>query len=173
MLGTAAVNQQQAPSGTTFGGSTFQSLGRFPVSSGTLKVVLSDNANGYVIADAFRVVPDNSVVVDNGQAGFTQSGPGWTPYTGTGYNNNLDYAAAGTGTNTATWQVGSLAAGSYDVQMTWTAVANHATNATYSVFDGATLLGTVTVNQQQAPSGPAVDGSASRAWACSRSAAAR
>src|SRR5262249_20464001 len=68
-------------------------------------------------------------------------------------------AAAGTGANTASWQLTGLAAGSYDVQMTWNVVANHATNATYSVYDGNTLLGTVTVNQQQAPSGPTVNGS--------------
>ena len=133
--------------------------------------MLSDNANGYIIADALRVAVPNSVIVDNGQAGFTESGSGWTPYTGAGFNNNLDYAAAGTGTNTATWQVGSLAAGSYDVQMTWTAVANHATNATYSVFDGATLLGTVIVNQKQAPSAPSSVAAPSRAWGISRSAA--
>src|SRR5262249_19596327 len=56
LRGTVSVNQQQAPSGTTVNGSVFQSLGSFQISSGTLKVVLSDNANGYVIADAFPVV---------------------------------------------------------------------------------------------------------------------
>jgi hypothetical protein len=48
------VNQQQAPSGPTVNGTPFQSLGHFQVTSGTLKVVLTDSANGYVIADAAR-----------------------------------------------------------------------------------------------------------------------
>ena len=49
-------------------------MGHFPVSSGTLKVVLSDNANGYVIADALRVaIPvDNPV---NGVLGFVDNDP--------------------------------------------------------------------------------------------------
>ena len=44
-------------------------------------------------------------------------------------------------------------AGAYDVQMTWVAGANRATNATYLIYDGSTLVGTVPVNQQAAPSG--------------------
>jgi hypothetical protein len=264
LLKNVTVNQQQAPSGSTANGTAFQSLGLFPVSSGTLKVVLSNNANGYVIADAARIVsvpaapqvqvtagsqavsyngsfamsalvgqaasqtftvtntggatltltdpislptgftlasdfgstslaPGQSttfvvqmntakaaspsgtvsfgtnvsgenpfsftlrgtvatfVIMDNGQAGFSESGTGWTQYTGAGYNSTLDYAAAGTGSNTASWQLTGLASGNYAVQMTWTAVANHATNATYSVYDGSTLLGNFAVNQQQAP----------------------
>ncbi len=160
LLGTVTVNQQQAPSGTTVNGSAFQSLGQYKISSGTLKVVLTDNANGYVIADAFRAAVATGVIIDNGQAGFSETGTGWTHYTGTGYNNTVDYAAAGTGANTATWQLAGLASASYDVQMTWNVVSNHASNATYSVYDGSTMLGTATVNQQQAPSGTTVNGSA-------------
>ncbi len=161
LLKAVTVNQQQAPSGITVNGSAFQSLGQFSITSGTLKVVLTDSANGYVIADALRVATAvaSGTIIDNGQAGFSETGSGWTQYTGAGYNNNLDYAAAGSGANTASWQFTGLAAGTYDVQMTWNVVSNHATNATYSVYDGSTLLGTVTVNQQQAPSGTTVNGS--------------
>jgi hypothetical protein len=161
LLNTVTVNQQQAPSGTTVNGSVFQSLGQYKISSGTLKVVLTDNANGYVIADAFRaaVATATGTIIDNGQSGFTETGTGWTHYTGAGYNNTVDYAAAGTGANTATWQFAGLASGTYDAQVTWTAVFNHATNATYGVYDGNTLLGTFTVNQQQAPTGTTVNGS--------------
>ncbi len=159
LLGTVTVNQQLAPAGPTVNGTPFQSLGVFPVTSGTLKVVLTDAANGYVIADAARfVAAPPGVTIDNGQVGFSETGSGWTHYTGTGYNNTVDYAAAGTGSNTATWQLTGLASGTYDVQVTWNVVSNHATNATYSVYDGSTLLGTVTVNQQLAPSGPTVNG---------------
>ncbi len=273
LLANVTVNQQRAPSGTTVNGVPFQSLGHFPISSGTLRIVLSDGANGYVIADALSVTavpavplvqvtagsqavaPGGSVAlsalvgqsasqtftltntgaatltlsgpitlpagfiltsdlgttslapgqsttfavqldtsaagsysgtasfgtnvsganpftftlsgmvttsaaIDNGQAGFSETGSGWNHHAGAGYGNTLDYAAPGSGANTATWQLTSLAAGPYDVQVTWTAVSNHATNATYSVYDGGTLLGTVTVNQRQAPSGPTVNGSA-------------
>ena len=43
--------------------------------------------------------------------------------------------------------------GQYQVAITWTADADRATNASYSIYDGDVLLGRVTVNQQQAPSG--------------------
>ena len=55
LVGTVSVNQRNAPTGTTVNGRKFQSLGQFQITSGTLKVVLSDNANGYVDADAIRV----------------------------------------------------------------------------------------------------------------------
>jgi hypothetical protein len=156
LLATTSIDQTHAPSGdVVLNGVPFQSLGRFPITSGTVKVVLSDNANGYVIADAMYVkVATGQVVVDNGQYGYAETGTGWTSFNDpNAFNGNERYAAPGVGANTATWSVPDLAAGTYNVQVDWTAYANRATNATYQVFDGATLLGTVTVNQQVAPTG--------------------
>src|SRR5262249_20995451 len=62
-------------------------------------------------------------------------------------------APAGTGASTATWQFNNLPEGHYDVQVTWPAGPNRASDAKYTVYDGATLLGTVVVNQQLAPTG--------------------
>ncbi len=95
------------------------------------------------------VVVSGPVILDNGQSGYTESGPNWTDYTGEGYNNNEGYAPAGTGANTATWELTGLAAGGYEVQMTWLAKSNRATNATYQIYDGNTLLNTVQVDQTQ------------------------
>jgi uncharacterized repeat protein (TIGR03803 family) len=156
LLATTSIDQTHAPSGdVVLNGVPFQSLGRFPITSGTVKVVLSDNANGYVIADAMYVkVATGQVVVDNGQYGYAETGTGWTSFNDpNAFNGNERYAAPGTGANTATWSVPDLAAGTYNVQADWTAYANRATNATYQIFDGATLLGTVTVNQQLTPTG--------------------
>ncbi|HEY2895044.1 MAG TPA: choice-of-anchor D domain-containing protein, partial [Pirellulales bacterium] len=55
-LGTVNVNQTIPPSGDQSNAIVWQSLGSFSVSSGTLAVRLSDNANGFVIADAVRIV---------------------------------------------------------------------------------------------------------------------
>lgn len=55
-LGTVLVNQQQMPVGDQSNGITWQSLGKFNTTTGTLAVRLGDNANGYVIADAIRIV---------------------------------------------------------------------------------------------------------------------
>ncbi len=57
-LATIPVNQQLAPTGDISNGITWQSLGTFTVTGNTLRVRLSDNANGYVIADAVRIVKD-------------------------------------------------------------------------------------------------------------------
>ena len=51
------LNQQVAPSGPTVNRITSQNLGLVAITSGTLRIVLSSNADGYVIADATRVVP--------------------------------------------------------------------------------------------------------------------
>ena len=39
------------------GGAVFQNLATVQISGNTLQVVLSDNADGYVVADAIRLVP--------------------------------------------------------------------------------------------------------------------
>jgi hypothetical protein len=163
LLATILVNQQLAPAGgVTSSGVLFQSLGRFTISSGTLKVVLSDNANGYVIADALYVQAATlPAVVDNSQAGYSETGSGWASFSDSkAYLGNERYAAPGTGANTAIWQASGLAGGTYDVEIDWTAYSNRATNATYEVFDGATLLATLQVNQQLAPTGGATVGGA-------------
>ena len=53
--GTILVNQQAAPSGFSDQGGTWQDLGTFTISGNQLVVQLTNNANGYVIADAVRI----------------------------------------------------------------------------------------------------------------------
>jgi hypothetical protein len=74
-LGRVLVNQQLAPTGDQSNGITWQSLGMFSISTGTLAVRLADNANGYVIADAVRIVADGigPQVPEMDVAGFEQS----------------------------------------------------------------------------------------------------
>jgi len=55
-IGSVQVNQQQFPTGDQSNGITWQSLGWFTTNSGILNVRLNDNANGYVVADAIRIV---------------------------------------------------------------------------------------------------------------------
>ena len=52
-----AVNQQQAPVGISANNWTWQELGVYEPTSGTLTVSLANNANGNVIADAVRIEP--------------------------------------------------------------------------------------------------------------------
>ena len=55
-LSTTTVNQQLNPNGTTVSGVAFQTLATVTVHSGVLRVVLSNNANAIVVADAIRIV---------------------------------------------------------------------------------------------------------------------
>ena len=76
----------------------FQSLGQFTINSGSLSVVLSDNANGYVIADAMLVQVTGPSLVTNAQGGYSESGTGWNSFTDPkAYDDNERYVAAGTG----------------------------------------------------------------------------
>jgi hypothetical protein len=58
---TVNVNQRNAPSGVTADGYTWQNLGTVSITSGTLKVVLTDNASGTVSADAVRIVTTSTI----------------------------------------------------------------------------------------------------------------
>src|SRR5205085_9302859 len=55
LLGTVTINQQNAPTGTSYGYIPFQSLGTFTVNSGTVRVVLTGSDGGQTVADAVRV----------------------------------------------------------------------------------------------------------------------
>ena len=57
-------------------------------------------------------------------AGAGYSDTGWVNYTGDGYGGSLRFIGPGSGANTATWQFTGLAAGNYDVQLTWSAFSN-------------------------------------------------
>jgi hypothetical protein len=100
-----------------------------------------------------------NVIIDNGQSGYSETGTGWQSWP-TGYNGNHDYHGAGMGADTAVWQASNLAAGTYTVSATWLAGSNHASNATYQIYDGnGNLLASNTVNQQPAPTGTTINGS--------------
>ncbi|HWE97544.1 MAG TPA: RHS repeat-associated core domain-containing protein [Tepidisphaeraceae bacterium] len=159
----ARLNQQLAPSGPSYGGVNYQDLGTVAVSSGTLKVVLANDADGYVIADAVRVLATTSPASfsDDLEVGYTETGT-WSG-AGGGSDGDGEYRyAAGTNsssvTATATWQSSSVAAGTYDVQVTWAAYSNRADNANYLIYDGTTLIKEIRINQQLAPSGPSYGG---------------
>jgi hypothetical protein len=98
------------------------------------------------------------VIVDNGTAGYSETGA-WFTESVPSYGGTERYAASsGSGQNTATWQVAGLPAGLYQVQVTWHAFGNEATNAPYAIYDGSTLVQTVSVNQTVMPSGSSFGG---------------
>src|SRR5262249_4318884 len=119
---------------------------------GTGAIFEINEANN-VAATAQPVMVTGPVLVDNSQSGYSETGSGWTTWTVNGYGGVLRYHASGTGGNTAVWQAPGMAPGYYVVQATWNGDHTHATNAPFSIYDGSTLLQTVQVNQQPAPTG--------------------
>jgi len=157
-LGTVRVNQELTPDDATYAGQGWKSLGVFQIVGDTLVVELTDQANGYVIADAIRVVESvpptgPKEIIDDGDLEFSTSGTGWSAAATTlGYEGDMVYHAAGSGTNKATWQFDRIPAGSaVTVFATWAESSNRATNAQYGLFDGTTARGTATVDQRLAP----------------------
>ncbi|WP_406699030.1 tandem-95 repeat protein [Singulisphaera sp. Ch08] len=162
LIKTVRINQRNNPAGgVTSGGAVFQSLGTVAITGSTLRVELGNDADGYVIADAVRLgepTPFSPVFGDDGQPGYNQAGP-WVSYSG-GYGGTARYVASGDGSATASWQQTGLAPGSYEVQVTWLAGGNRASNAPYRIYDGNTLIKTVRINQRNNPAGGVTSGGA-------------
>ncbi|MGD9723302.1 MAG: Calx-beta domain-containing protein [Pirellulales bacterium] len=104
----------------------------------------------------FGSPPPVEFVVDDGEPGFTTTG-GWTNVTNLlAYQLDYTYHAAGNGSSTANWAFNDIPNGTYQVFTRWSQFQNRATNAPYTVFDGNTAVGTLSVNQQVAPAGDEV-----------------
>lgn len=116
------VNQQSAPADFQDAGTAWQRLGEpFRINGNTLVVQLSDLANGAVVADAVRIERQ-------------------------GYPGQIQKASEGT----ASWTF-DVVPGQYRVSANWLPGARLSPNAVFTVHDGATALGSVSVNQQRAP----------------------
>jgi hypothetical protein len=88
-------------------------------------------------------------ILDNGDAGFSTVGH-WSPFTGDGFQNDMHFAGAGGGAQEAHWSF-AVSPGQYRISATWSAHANRATDAPFTVFNGSNPFPTVVINQEQAP----------------------
>ena len=122
-----------------------------PLSSLAGKVVTGGTLN------AFAALGGSSggtagMTIDDGSTGYAETGGGWsTGSVAGGFQGDYRFHYSGAGSSTASWTATGLSPGSYKVQATWTAGANRASNAPFTIFDGSTALGTVAINQRFAP----------------------
>ena len=70
---TVLINQQLAPNDLTWNGAAWEDLGTFQITGGTLTVRVTDNANGYVYADAVRVEQLSPLLAGEFGAGLPRS----------------------------------------------------------------------------------------------------
>jgi hypothetical protein len=89
-------------------------------------------------------------IIDDSDVGYSNTGS-WTQWTNGGFKGDVEEATAKTGADVSYWTFNNVLPGQYRVSVTWTPWSDRATNATYTVLDGAITLGTVVVNQQIAP----------------------
>jgi hypothetical protein len=163
-LATIRVNQEGAPNDVTMADRVWESLGVYQASSGRLIVTLTDDANGFVNADAIRLVEVPPVVatpelVDDGDTAYAELGENWLgAFSSSSYQGDTRYHSAGTGSNAAQWTFASLPVGQYAVYTTWNVRSNAASNAPFTVYDGYDALATVIVNQRVVPSDISLDG---------------
>jgi len=134
-------------------GSKWTLLGTYRFTAGTSGSILvrNDGTNGFVVADAFRLVYAPSQISDNADTtGITVTGA-WTASTfGAGLRFGSDYLQddnTGKGTKSVRFTPTLDQAGSYEVFAWWNANTNRATNTPIDVIHAGGTT-TVTVNQQ-------------------------
>ncbi len=101
--------------------------------------------------------PSETTIIDEGEAGFVATGA-WVNVTGSGkgYHDDFAYATSGDGSKIATWTF-DVDPGQYNIFVSWRAWSNRATDAPFTVLDGATAVQTFTVNQQLAAAPDAIE----------------
>ena len=156
-IGQTQVNEQVAPSDFTDQGVGWKRLGSFKLTGNAFHIsTWNSSADGAIAIDAIQlraapVIDDGDAVAGAAGGSFSTAGD-WTASTVQGAfgGSRTSGSTAGSGASTAAWTM-PVTPGSYEVDVTWQAAGNLSASATYNVYDGATKLGSVTVNQQSAP----------------------
>jgi hypothetical protein len=106
------------------------------------------NISAAVFGDHASPALSPTAVIDNGQAGYSETGT-WSNGSPGGFNGNNRIARTHHPvSSTATWDFTSLSSGQYDVYVTFArGNTNQSKNAPFSVFDGSHPLGTTHFNE--------------------------
>ena len=126
-----------------------------------VNAALSDNVFDFEVPQMLQAKTlDNEVgpaIIDNGDAGFSTVFAWNTTADPLAFMNDHQSRPAGTGLGVAIYTF-NVTPGNYLVSATWRAFGNRATDAPFTVLDGAAPLSTVDLNQQLAPNDRTVDG---------------
>ena len=93
------------------------------------------------------------VILDNGGAGFAQTGSAWTlQQAPVAFRADLHAAPPGAGANVVRWSATRLAPDKvYEICATWPAAPDLASDAHFTIRDGENVLATVQVDQRTSP----------------------
>ena len=132
------------------------------LSAGGLNVVF--DGEGPTLTSTATILNDDNApaaarIIDDGDVGFSTVGS-WPRISNKPQVQEDDflYNGQGTGQHTATWTFDAVTPGLYRVSTSYRAFGNRATNAPFTIRDGAAFLTTVPVNQQQAANSLVDDG---------------
>ena len=136
--------------------SVSQCLATVYVGSGTLQVVMSDDASGLLWADTVTVVPfdpSGTVYVDENwnDSRVTYVGS-WTDLGDSTAWHGRYHESSGTATDQVRYTFDGLIPGVYKVEASWVPWTDRTTLATYTVYSGGASVGSFGVNQQVGPS---------------------
>jgi hypothetical protein len=131
-------------------------------SSGSLSFSTNDsNENPFNFQlSGFVGTPPSIAIIDDGDAGFSTPGGGWTSTGFVAFGNDVSYNnTVGGAEELAVWtfdlnSLGFSTSASYRVSATWPSQSNLATNTVFQVFDGTSTgisIGSTEVNQTLAP----------------------
>jgi hypothetical protein len=136
LIDTVAVNQQ-------INGGQWNSLGSYAFTDKAKVKIISDGS-AVVVADAVKFAPASEIIIDNGDS-RTSSVGSWKVSNASGFYgvSSLWCADGSASYSFEAWVLGNRA-----VSLWWTSAPNRAVAASVEIYDGATLLDTVTVNQQ-------------------------
>jgi hypothetical protein len=145
------ITQDTNGSGTT--DFRFQHLGTVTEGgNGLISVILGVNS-GFSLSDAVAIaeVPTGLTIIDNGGAGYSQTGF-TNQIAPNGFNGGLAYNTSPNNGGFATWNFTGLANGAYEVYATslQSTQGNLSTSAPYTMSDGGGLFG---LNQRATPTG--------------------
>ena len=111
------------------------------------------DVDGYSTSTAVTVTVQSvldGVVTDNGDSAFTLVGNwGSSSFTAGFYGVDYQYALAGVGNLSATWDFQVGADGIYTIEATWTSHTNRAPDAKYTIYNNGSVIGVVQEDQRQ------------------------
>ena len=155
-IGQIPVNEQVAPNDFTDQGVGWKHLGSIKLTNNVFHIsTWNSSGDGAIGIDAIQlraapVIDDGNVSGPAAAGSFSTSGVWAASTQGAFGGSRTSSSTVGSGASTATWTM-PVTPGSYEVDVTWAAAGTLSAGATYTVYDGGTPLGSVTVNQQTAP----------------------
>jgi hypothetical protein len=109
----------------------------------------NEGLNGNVAA--MTVSAGTLAVMDNSQPGYVETGEGWSTVNSSGDYLGSHREHSGGSVGEAVWTIQTVPGGYYKIFTTYTPGENMASNAQFEIYDGQTLVSTVTVDQRIAP----------------------